>query len=115
MCAKCGEVEQAIFEAFQHIFDSTIELTLVDKAKRLGKIIVQIQDAKLMLNALIQPMTPPDQVSKRFAFIEEIATQFKTMEQEAKTIMYLTTQFWQSIVQDEKLDQLTALVQEDEG
>ena len=42
-------------------------------------------------------------------------TQFETMEQEAKTIMEATTQFWQSVVQDELLDQLTAQVQEVEG
>ena len=47
-----------------------------------------------MLNALVQPMTPPEQVAERKASIEEITTQFKNMEQEAKTIMEVTTHFW---------------------
>ena len=37
------------------------------------------------------------------------------MEQQAKTIMEVTMHFWQSIVQDEKLDQLIAQVYEAEG
>ena len=37
------------------------------------------------------------------------------MEQEAKTIMEATMQFWQSIFQDEQLDQLTMQVQEAKG
>ena len=41
--------------------------------------------------------------------------QFETMEQEAKEIMEATTQFWQSVVQDEQLNQLTMQVQEAEG
>ena len=49
------------------------------------------------------------------ATIEEIAVQFEIMEQEAKTIMEEMTQFWQSIVQDEQLDQFTKHVQEAEG
>ena len=49
---------------------------------------------------------------ERKTSIEEITTQFGTMEQEAKTMMEATTQFWKSIVQDEQLDQLTVQVQE---
>ena len=63
-----------------------------------------------MLNALIQPMTPSEQVAERKASIEEIVTRFETMEQEAKTIMEATMHFWQSVVQDEQLDQLTVQV-----
>ena len=37
------------------------------------------------------------------------------MEQEAKTTMEVTTQFWQSVVQYEQLDQLAGQVQEAEG
>ena len=37
------------------------------------------------------------------------------MEQEAKTIMEVTTYFRQSVVQDVQLDQLTTQAQEDEG
>ena len=68
-----------------------------------------------MLNALVQSMTPPKQVVERKASIEDITTKFESMEQEAKTIMDVTTHFWQSVVQDEQLDQLTAQVQEAEG
>ena len=60
-----------------------------------------------MLNALVQPTMVPEKVTKRKTSIEEISTQLGTMEQEAKTIMEATTHFWQSIVQDEQLDQLT--------
>ena len=49
-------------------------------------------------------MTLLKQVIERKASIEEIMTQFETMEQEAKTIMEATTQFWHSIIQDEQLD-----------
>ena len=58
---------------------------------------------------------PPEQVAEHKTSIEEIATQFDTMEKEAKTIMDKTMHFWQSIIQYEKLDQLTAQVQEVEG
>ena len=44
--------------------------------------------------------------------IEEIATQFGTMEQEDKMVMEAINQFWKSLILDEKLDQLTAQVQE---
>ena len=90
MCARCGDVKKAVDEACQYIFESTTELTIVDKANRLGETIIKLQDTNLILNALVQPMMPPEQVSKRKASIEEIATQFETMEQEGKTIMDAT-------------------------
>ena len=40
ICARFSEVEHAISEACQHIFENTAEITLVDKAKWLGKTIV---------------------------------------------------------------------------
>ena len=46
-----------------------------------------------MLNALVQPKIPLEQVTECKTSIEEISTQFGTMEQEAKTIMEVTTQF----------------------
>ena len=69
----------------------------------------------MLLQAQVQPTTPLEQVAEHKTSIEEIATQFCTMEQEAKTIMEETTQCWKSIVQDEQLDQLTAQVHEAEG
>ena len=114
-CASVGEVEQAIDEACQHIFDNTTELTAVSKAKRLGETIVKLQDTNLLLNALVHPETPPEQVAEHKNSIEEIVADFETMEQEAKTIMEAMTQFWKSIVQDEKIDQLNMQVQEVEG
>ena len=70
----------------------------IDKAKQLGETIVQLQDTNLLLNALVQPMMLPKQVVERKDSIEEITTQFETMEQEAKTIMEETIKFWQSVV-----------------
>ena len=79
---------------------------MVAKAKCLGETIIKLQDTNLILNALVQPPTPLEQVDETKASIEEIATQFETMEQEAKRIMEATTQFWQSVVQEEQFDQL---------
>ena len=93
MCARCGEVEQAVSEACQHIFENTDELTPIEKAKRLGITIVQLQDNILMLQALVQPMMLSEQVAERKASIEDIATKFEGMEKEAKTIMEVTTNF----------------------
>ena len=117
MCAKCDEVEQVVSEAYQHIFENTTDLTPVEKAKRLGQTIVQLQDNNLKLQDLVQPSMPPEQVAERKALIEDIETKFEGMEKEAKTIMEATTQvfFWKSIVQDENLDQLTTQVQESKG
>ena len=42
MCARCGEVEQAVSEAYQHIFEKTIELIPVENKKGLGQTIVQL-------------------------------------------------------------------------
>ena len=58
----------------------------------------------MLLQDQAQHTTPPKQVAERKASLEEIDTQFGDMEQEAKSIMEETMQFWQSIVQDEKLD-----------
>ena len=40
-----------------------------------------------MLNALVNTTMPSEQVAKRKSSIEDIATKFESMEQEAKTIM----------------------------
>ena len=80
MYAKCGEVDQAISEACQHIFQNTVDLTPVEKAKRLGKNIVQLQDNNLMLQALVQPRPPPEHVAERKVSIEYIVTKFEGME-----------------------------------
>ena len=81
----------------------------------MGQTLVQLQDTDLLLQAQVQPTMPPEQVAERKNSIEEITTQFGTMEQEVKTVMEATTQFWQSIVQDELLDLLTVQVQGAEG
>ena len=77
MCGKCDEVEQAISESYQHIFENTTELTLVEKPKQLGKTIVQLQDTNWILNAMVQPMTSSKRVVERKASIEEIETRFE--------------------------------------
>ena len=63
LCASVGEVEQAIDEACQYIFESMIELTVVAKAKHLGETIVKLKDTNLMLNSLVQPMTSSEQAA----------------------------------------------------
>ena len=42
LCASCSEVEQVFHEDFQHIYENTVELTGIDKDKRLGEVIVQL-------------------------------------------------------------------------
>ena len=79
MWARCGKIEQVVSEACQHIFENTANLTLVEKAKLLGKNI-QLQDNKLMLQDLVQLTTSPKQVAERKASIEDIATKFEGME-----------------------------------
>ena len=44
--------------------------------------------------------------------IEYIAAQFDELEQDAKNIIEVMTQFWGNIVNDEKLEQLTTQLQE---
>ena len=61
------------------------------------------------------PYTPPEQITKWKYGIEEIAAQFEAMEQDAKKIIEAMKQFWGSVVQDEKLEQLTKKLQEAEG
>ena len=47
--------------------------------------------------------------------MEDLATNLEEMEQEAKKVTKGTMQFWGTIVQDEKLEQLTKQLQEEEG
>ena len=68
-----------------------------------------------MHQALVKPTMLPKQVAKRKSPIEDIATKFESMEKDTKTIMEATTQFWQSVVQYEQFNLLTAQVQEAEG
>ena len=42
LCASVGEVEEAITEACQHIFENTDDLTTFAKAKQLGEVISQL-------------------------------------------------------------------------
>ena len=60
-----------------------------------------------MVNALVNPAMPLEQVAEWKATIEDIVAQFETMEQEAKTITEATMEFWKIVVQDEQLDQFT--------
>ena len=60
----------------------------------MGQTLVQLQDHNLLLQVQAHPTTPPEQVAEHKASLEEIATQFSHMEQEAKAIMEETTQFW---------------------
>ena len=91
-------VEKVVDEAYQYIFESMTDITIVVKAKQLGEIIFQLQDTNLLLNALVHPVTLLEQVAERKDTIEEIAAQFEKMEQEAKTIMEVMMQFWNNVV-----------------
>ena len=93
MCASYRELVQDIFVACQDLVDAAVELTLVEKAWQLGKTLIQLQDHNLLLQAQAQPTTPLEQVAERKASLEEIATHFGHMGQEAKAIMEETTQF----------------------
>ena len=73
------------------MFDATTKLTPVKKAQRLGQTLVQLQDHNLLLQAQAYPTTPLEQVAEHKASLEEIATQFGHMEQEANDIMEETT------------------------
>ena len=53
------------------------------------------------MNALVYSDTPPEKITEQKGSIEEIASQFEEMEQEAKNITEVTTQFLGSVVQDE--------------
>ena len=60
--ASCREVEQAIDEACQHIYESTMELTTISKSKRLGEVISQLQLTNILLNYLVYLDMPPEQI-----------------------------------------------------
>ena len=53
----------------------------------MGQTLIQLQDHNLLLQAQAYPTTPLEQVAEHKASLEEIATQFGHMEQEAKAIM----------------------------
>ena len=60
-----------------------------------------------VLEALVHATTPPEQIVVQKSAIEDLETQLKELEQEAKKVVDATTQFWGNIVQDEQLVQLT--------
>ena len=107
-----GQAEKAITNSCQYIHEITTDLDAVGKAKRLGEFIAQLQLDHIILNSMVHPETPPEQVPERKSAIEEIAAQFDDMEKDAKKVMEETTQFWGSVIQDEQLDQLTKQLQE---
>ena len=78
-----------------------MELDVVEKEKWLGEVIAQLQHEKIILNALVYPEKPPEQVVEWKGAIEEIVVQFEEMEQDAKNITEVTMQFWCSVLQDE--------------
>ena len=78
-------------DACQHIHERTIELDAVAKEKQLGKVIMQLQQDNIILNSLVYPDTPPEQVEERKGAIKNIVVQFKEMEQDAKMITQAMT------------------------
>ena len=114
LCASCREVEQVVDDAYQHIYQSMTELTVIAKAKRLGEVHSQLQLTNNLLNSLVYPDMPPEQISERKNTIEEFAAQFESMEQEENKIADATNLFRQSVVQDDQLEQLAKQAQEAE-
>ena len=51
-----------------------MKLTIVSKAKRLGEVIAQLQLTNNLLNSLIYPEMPPEQIIELKNNIEEIMT-----------------------------------------
>ena len=58
--ASCSEVEKAVDEACQHIYEIMMKRTAVSKAKRLVEVIAQLQLTNNLLNSLGYPNTPPE-------------------------------------------------------
>ena len=108
-------LEEVVSDACQHVFESTEELDVLGKAMWLGVVIAQLKRDNVDLQALVHPDTPPEQVVKRKIVMEYLAKQLEEMDQEAKKVTETTTQFWGSIVQDEKLEQLTTQSQKAKG
>ena len=67
------------------------------------------------MNALVHPDTPPKQVVERKSAIEDVGKHLEEMEKEAKKFTDATTQFWGSVIEDEKLVKLTKQLQDEEG
>ena len=56
------ELEATVAEAYQHVMESIIELDAVAKVKKLGAVIEQIPSKTSILDALIHPSIPPEQI-----------------------------------------------------
>ena len=74
------ELEVAVEESFQHVLENTTELDAVAKAKKLGVVIEQVQSETSILDALIHPSTPQEQIVTRKDEIEELDTQLNELE-----------------------------------
>ena len=85
---------------------------MVAKLKKLGAVIEQLQSETHLLDALISPSTPLEQIATRKDEIEELATHHNELQQHAKKVTDSTTQVWGNIVQDEQLKKLTTQLQE---
>ena len=58
----------------------------------------QLECDNNILNALVHPDTPSEQIAERKRTIDNLATQLEEMEQEAKKLTNATMQFWGSVV-----------------
>ena len=101
------QLEKVIFEVCEWVPEATKDEDIESKVQRLGMVIAQLEHDNNILNALIHLDTPPEQVADRKSTMEDMATHLEEIEQEAKKVTEATTQFWGSVVQDEKLAQLT--------
>ena len=73
---------------------------------------MRLESETNILEALIHPSMPPEQISLRKGEIEEMETRLDELEQDSEKVIDATTQFLGSIVQDEHLEKMIAQLQE---
>ena len=68
------QVEEEFVNAYKYIGEKNAALDAVMKEKRIGEIIVQLQQNNNILNALVYPNTPPKQIVEQKGSVEDIET-----------------------------------------
>ena len=84
------------------------------KVQKLGEVITTFKHDIEDLHKLVNPGTPLEKAANCKSAIEDFATQLEELEKEAKFVTDATTQFWGSVVQDEKLEQINTQLEEAE-
>ena len=88
-----AELEAAVEDACQHVLERTTELDAVARVNKLGAAIVQLQSETIILEALIHPSMPPEQITARKGEIEKLETQLDDLEKDTQKVIDVTTQF----------------------